>query len=427
MALLRKELLSNRDTVVKSAVTIYPHVKSIRIFEDVFKDVIINVVKAFVRKSSDFYGIFNQDISKGDDSVIYRIVSSYLDSIEGGRKHIRYAMRSVFEYITPMNMAIIEVGNGCESVFQAYNGSRNDMWIILSSCDDYISIPIFVKEILTPIYEALVKDKYEFSEKEKEYAKKVIYNVSNGASYKPFGFGVCTSVPIITSYNEDKELRVSTIDEMHTHQERYKCLDGAITELQGEDNPISGSSVERKADADIYNIVKRLDVDIDDVCEYAPFDAYGKSILNGKVIDIFKPDFSSLKETDRPSRNVIFSMPLGRYPESGYVVNMGELQLNVKSFVKKHYSKFISGNVLARLKESIYSRYIYEKEAPIVSQLSHEEGGSIYGLACFIKLNVSVMQTPTILTDQSNQYKSEFLFKGDFTVAPNIRIHISIE
>lgn len=54
MALLRKELLSNRDTVVKSAVTIYPHVKSIRIFEDVFKDVIINVVEAFVRKSSDF-------------------------------------------------------------------------------------------------------------------------------------------------------------------------------------------------------------------------------------------------------------------------------------------------------------------------------------------------------------------------------------
>lgn len=401
--------------------------KSIRIFEDVFKDVIINVVEAFVRKASEFYGIFNQDISKGDDSVIYRIVSSYLDSIEGGRKHIRYAMRSVFEYLTPMNMAIIEVGNGCESIFQAYNGSRNDMWIILSSCDDYISIPIFVKEILTPIYEALVKDKYEFSEKEKEYAKQVIHNVSNGISYKPFGFGVCASVPIITSYNEDKKLRVSTIDEMHTHQERYKCLDGAITELQGEDNPISGSSVERKADADIDNIVKRLDVDLDDVCEYVSFDAYGKSIMNGKVIDTLKPDFSSLKESDRPSRNVIFSMPLGRYPESGYVVNMGELQLNVKSFVKKHYSKFISGNVLARLKESIYSRYIYEKEAPIVSQLSHEEGGSIYGLACFVKLNVSVVQTPTILTDQSNPYKSEFLFKGDFTVAPNIRIHISIE
>lgn len=422
MALLRKELLSNRDTVVKSAVTIYPHVKSIRIFEDVFKDVIINVVEAFVRKSSDFYGIFNQDISKGDDSVIYRIVSSCLNSIEGGRKHIRYAMRSVFEYLTPMNMAIIEVGDGCESIFQAYNGSRNDMWIILSSCDDYISIPTFVKEILTPIYEALVKGRYEFSETEKEYAKSVIYNVSNGISYKPFGFGVCTSVPIITSYNEDNELRVSTIDEMHTHQERYKCVEGTITELQGEVNPISGSSVERKADADIDNIAKRLDVDLDDVREYVYFDANVNSIL-----DIFKPDFSSLKETDRPSQNVIVSMPLGRYPESGYVVNIDELQLNVKSCVKNIVPKFIDGNVLARLKESIYSRYIYEKEAPIVSQLSHEEGGSIYGLACFVKLNVSVVQTPTILTDQSNPYKSEFLFKGDFTVAPNIRIHISIE
>lgn len=422
MALLRKELLSNRDTVVKSAVTIYPHVKSIGIFEDVFKDVVVNVVEAFVRKASEFYGIFNQDISKGDDSVIYRIVSSYLDSIEGGRKHIRYAMRSVFEYLTPMNMAIIEVGNGCESVFQTYNGSIRGIWIILSSCDDYISIPIFVKEILTPIYEALLKDKYEFSEKEKEYAKKVIHNVSNGISYKPFGFGVYASVPIITSYNEDNELRVSTIDEMHTHQERYKNVDGTIIELQGEVNPISGSSVERNADLDIDNIAKRLDVDLDDVREYVYFDANVNSIL-----DILKPDFSSLKESDRPSHNVIFTMPLGRYPESGYVVNMQELQLNVKSFVKKHYSKFISGNVLARLKESIYSRYIYEKEAPIVSQLSHEEGGSIYGLACFVKLNVSVVQTPTILTDQSNPYKSEFLFKGDFTVAPNIRIHISIE
>lgn len=337
--------------------------KSIRIFEDVFKDVVVNVVEAFVRKSSDFYGIFNQDISKGDDSVIYRIVSSHLDSIEGGRKHIRYAMRSVFEYLTPMNMAIIEVGNGCESIFQTYNDSRNDMWIILSSCDDYISIPTFAKEILTPIYEALVKGKYEFSEKEKEYAKEVIYNVSNGISYKPFGFGVYASVPIITSYNEDKELRVSTIDEMHTRQERYKCVDETIIELQGEVNPISGSSVERKADADIDNIVKRLDVDLDDVCEYAPFDAYGKSILKCEVVDILKPDFSPLKESDRPSHNVIFTMPLGRYPESGYVVNMGELQLNVKSFVKKHYSKFISGNVLARLKESIYSRYIYEKRS----------------------------------------------------------------
>lgn len=422
MALLRKELLSNRDTVVKSAVTIYPHVKSIRIFEDVFKDVIINVVDAFVRKSSDFYGIFNQDISNGDDSVIYRIVSSYLDSIEGGRKHIRYAMRSVFEYITPMNMAIIEIGSGCESIFQAYNGSRNDMWIILSSCDDYISIPTFVKEILTPIYEALVKGKYEFSETEKEYAKSVIHNVSNGISYKPFGFGVFMSVPIITSYNEDRELRVSTIDEMHTHKERYKCVEGAITELQGEDNPISGSSVERKADADIDNIVKRLDVDLDDVREYVYFDANVNSIL-----DILKPDFSSLKESDRPSHNVIFTMPLGRYPESGYVVNIDELQLNVKSCVKNIIPKFISSNVLARLKESIYSRYIYEKEAPIVSRLSHEEGGSIYGLACFVKLNVSVVQTPTILTDKSNPYKSEFLFKGDFTVAPNIRINISIE
>ena len=146
--------------------------KSIRIFEDVFKDVIINVVEAFVRKSSDFYGIFNQDISKGNDSVIYRIVSSHLDSIEGGRKHIRYAMRSVFEYITPMNMAIIEVGDGCESIFQAYNDSRNDMWIILSSCDDYISIPTFVKEILTPIYEALVKVGMSLAKKEKEYARR---------------------------------------------------------------------------------------------------------------------------------------------------------------------------------------------------------------------------------------------------------------
>lgn len=427
MALLRKELLSNRDTVVKSSVTIYPHVKSIRIFEDVFKDVIINVVEAFVRKASEFYGIFNQDISKGDDSVIYRIVSSYLDSIEGGRKHIRYAMRSVFEYLTPMNMAIIEVGDGCESIFQAYNGSRNDMWIILSSCDDYISIPTFVKEILTPIYEALVKGRYEFSETEKEYAKSVIYNVSNGISYKPFGFGVCTSVPIITSYNEDKELRVSTIDEMHTHKERYKCVDGTITELQGEVNPISGSSVERKADADIDNIVKRLDVYLDDVCEYVPFDAYGHSILKGKVVDIFKPDFGSLKEKEFPSSNVIFTMPLGRYPESGYVVNMEELQLNIKSSVKKNIHKFTNDKVLARLKESIYSRYIYEKEAPIVSRLSYDEGGSIYCLACFIKLNVSVMQTPTIVTDHSNPYKSEFLFKGDFTVAPNIRINISIE
>ena len=427
MALLRKELLSNRDTVVKSAVTIYPHVKSIRIFEDVFKDVIINVVEAFVRKSSDFYGIFNQDISKGNDSVIYRIVSSHLDSIEGGRKHIRYAMRSVFEYITPMNMAIIEVGDGCESIFQAYNDSRNDMWIILSSCDDYISIPTFVKEILTPIYEALVKGRYEFSEKEKEYAKEVIHNVSNGISYKTFVFGVYASVPIITSYNEDNELRVSTIDEMHTHKERYKSVDGTITELQGEVNPISGSSVERKADADIDNIVKRLDVDLDDVCEYVPFDAYGNSILKGNVADILKPDFSSLKESDRPSHNVIFAMPFGRYPESGYVVNLDELQLNVKSCVKKIVPKVLKGNVLARLKKSIYSRYIYEKEAPIVSRLSHEEGGSIYGLACFVKLNVSVVQTPTILTDQSNPYKSEFLFKGDFTVAPNIRIHISIE
>jgi hypothetical protein len=422
MALLRKELLSNRDTVVKSSVTIYPHVKSIRIFEDVFKDVIINVVEAFVRKASEFYGIFNQDISKGDDSVIYRIVSSYLDSIEGGRKHIRYAMRSVFEYLTPMNMAIIEVGNGCESIFQAYNGSRNDMWIILSSCDDYISIPTFVKEILTPIYEALVKGRYEFSETEKEYAKSVIYNVSNGISYKPFGFGVCTSVPIITSYNEDKELRVSTIDEMFTRQERYKCVDETIIELQVKDDTMSGSSVERNADLDIDNIAKRLDVDLDDVREYVYFDANVNSIL-----DIFKPDFSSLKETNRPSRNVVFSMPLGRYPESGYVVNIDELQLNVKSCVKNIVPKFIDVNVLARLKESIYSRYIYEKEAPIVSQLSHEEGGSIYGLACFVKLNVSVVQTPTILTDQSNPYKSEFLFKGDFTVAPNIRIHISIE
>ena len=422
MALIRKELISNRGTVVKSAVTIYPHVKSIRIFEDVFKDVVINVVEAFVRKSSEFYGIFNQDISKGDDSVIYRIVSSYLDSIEGGRKHIRYAMRSVFEYITPMNMAIIEVGDGCESIFQTYNGSIRGIWIILSSCDNHITIPTFVKEILTPIYEALVKGKYEFSEMEKEYAKKVIYNVSNGASYKPFGFGVCTSVPIITSFNEDKELRVSTIDEMHTHKERYKCLEGAITELQGEFNPISGSSVERKADEDIYNIAKRLDVDLDDVREYVYFDANVNSIL-----DILKPDFSSLKESDRPSRNVIFSMPLGRYPESCYVVNMEELQLNVKSNVKNIVHKFTNDKVIARLKESIYSRYIYEKEAPIVSQLSHEEGGSIYGLACFVKLNVSVVQTPTILTDQSNPYKSEFLFKGDFTVAPNIRIHISIE
>ena len=422
MALLRKELLSNRDTVIKSAVTIYPHVKSIRIFEDVFKDVIINVVEAFVRKASELYGIFNQDISKGDDSVIYRIVSSYLDSIEGGRKHIRYAMRSVFEYLTPMNMALIEVGNGCESIFQTYNDSRNDMLIILSSCDDYISIPTFVKEILTPIYEALVKDKYEFSEKEKEYAKKVIHNVSNGISYKPFGFGVCTSVPIITSYNEDNELRVSTIDEMFTRQERYKCVDETIIELQVKDDTMSGFPIERNADLDIDNIAKRLDVDLDDVREYVYFDANVNSIL-----DRFKPDFSSLKESDRPSHSAIFTMPLGRYPESGYVVNMGELQLNVKSFVKKHYSKFISGNVLARLKESIYSRYIYEKGAPIVSRLTHEEGGSIYGLACFIKLNVSVMQTPTILTAQSNPYKSEFLFNGDFTVAPNIRIHISIE
>ena len=427
MALIRKELISNRGTVVKSAVTIYPHVKSIRIFEDVFKDVVINVVETFVRKSSEFYGIFNQDISKGDDSVIYRIVSSYLDSIEGGRKHIRYAMRSVFEYITPMNMAIIEVGDGCESIFQTYNGSIRGIWIILSSCDNHITIPTFVKEILTPIYEALVKGKYEFSEKERGYAKTVIQNVSNGASYKPFGFGVCTSVPIITSLNEDKELRVSTIDEMHTHKERYKCLEGAITELQGEYNPISGSFIERKADSDIDNIVKRLDVDLDDVCEYVPFDAYGNSILKGNVEDILKPDFGSLKETERPSHNVIFSMPFGRYPESGYVVNLDELQLNVKSCVKKIVPKVLKGSVLERLKESIYSRYIYEKEAPIVSRLSHEEGGSIYGLACFIKLNVSVMQTPTILTDHSNPYKSEFLFKGDFTVAPNIRINISIE